>query len=337
MKTQTIRISGPEEVYIFDNGQKYIILFGEDHGNEFFASDGLVTMVDFLEQCNNVDVFLEAAWVSQGDKAKYKADNIETYDNTLTVLKNTYHKELYTHNRLNTNNKRFHFTDIRIEPNLSRLWLFSYSLQQPKEEDTIFILNIIYDFSTATKLIDYMDACVTSDNFPKSIQSIFGKEDSDYYIVRKSLTSLPSQKTKVKLLHRIKKQIELLHDDKKRLLLQYHKDNLDTMKMEPFFTKYDENRNIILKDENIRSKHVVGVKHLFGYMLRHLMDMYHLARMLCYMDKQTHLISYTGSYHTNSYKIFFKKYMKLDMIHKSVCSTPRIRFPISVMNDLKTS
>ena len=44
----------------------------------------------------------------------------------------------------------------------------------------------------------------------------------------------------------------------------------------------------------------------------HIMDMYHLARMLYYRKKNEVIISYTGELHTEQYGKFLKNYYKME-------------------------
>lgn len=114
-------------------------------------------------------------------------------------------------------------------------------------------------------------------------------------------------------MHRIKKQIEKLSEDKKTMLLTYHYDKISQLSTKQFFKDYEKNREHALEDDDITSRHLARVMHMFINTLVHLMDMYHLARMLYYMDKTTNIISYTGSHHTHNYMEFFEKYMGLKL------------------------
>lgn len=311
-------VYGPEIVCVFtlgnQNKQKNIILLGEDHGDyvpKCRQRKNCLTVLDLIKMVKQADVFLESAWVSKDLKLAYKQGKIENYDSQLGVIKKTFHKELYGHNQQQTST-RFHFTDIRREPNLIQLLSIVYSKQNNIEDDLVMVLNTVFHFSTPTKFVDYINACVISNNYSKSIKGIFGKY-AKFYIVKESLTSIPPKKRRV--VHRIKKQIEKLPKDIQTVLLKYHDDKLNTMRSKPFFKEYEKNREQAFDDENIKSHHLGSVLHMFRYTLLHLMDIYHLARMLHYMDKSINIISYTGSDHTHNYMEFFEKYMGLKLAY----------------------
>lgn len=315
---QVYRVSGPELVYIFKFKGKDIILFGDDHSDNLNKCQGCskkkmcVNIIDLLKKTKNTDIFVEAAWVPHHLKLNYVLDKMNKHDDVLTSIRKTFYKELYHHNQV-TNGKRFHYTDVRREPNIHRLLSVVYSIRSKEDNDTVFVLNTVFDFDTPTKFIDYINACVSSNNFPKALQGIFGKKDANEYIVKQELTSLPFKKRKN--VHRIRKQIGKLPEDQQSILMHYHNDKLMQLTNETFYTNYVKNRELAIRDENITSPYLSRVNHMFIYSLVHLMDMYHLARIMYYIDKQNNIISYTGSDHTHNYYDFFKNYMGLSLEH----------------------
>lgn len=96
-----------------------------------------------------------------------------------------------------------------------------YSTWNRKDEDLVVVLNTVYHFSSDTKFIEYINACVISKNYPKAINDIFGKYGK-YYIDRKGLTAMPLKKRRI--VHRIKKQIAKLQEDK-QVLFQINRKN----------------------------------------------------------------------------------------------------------------
>lgn len=312
-------IHGPEMICVFtldtQGKTKNIILFGEDHGDKVRKcrkGSHCLTIVELITMAKQTDVFLESAWVIEYLKPTYnETRHVKKHNSALSIMKKRFYKELYGHSRHQTD-KRFHYTDIRKEPNIIGLWSVMYSTRNKMEDDLILVLNTVYHFSSATKFIEYMNACVISENYPKAIKDIFGKY-AKYYIDKKGLTAMPLRKSRI--VHRIKKQIQKLPEDKQILLLKYHSDKLNEMRKKKYFNDYEKSREQALNDEDIKSLHLGCVMHMFTNTLVHLMDMYHLSRMLYYMDKNKNMISYTGSHHTHNYKEFFGKYMGLKLAY----------------------
>jgi hypothetical protein len=198
-----IRISGPELVAVFIDKEtdKQIIFFGDEHHSKkglCYSCKKDKDCFDLVDFINNIsipcDVFIESTWVQHQEKQKYLAHKVSKNNDILDILSGNFRKELYAHQPI-IHGKRFHYTDIRKEPNVFELYNVSYVIHHKLHNELIYILNTIYDFKTPKHFVDYADACILSDNFPKSIINIFGKRDAKFYLDKKCINFSTKQKT----------------------------------------------------------------------------------------------------------------------------------------------
>lgn len=309
-----LRISGPELIYVFTLDDKHIVLFGDEHNDTLGkckkCTKNCLRIDAFLERLQpNSDVFVESPWVMQSNKYKVSHHPATRTDDFLRLVRKTFSRNLYTHKQTATT--RFHFTDIRLEPNVFILDELSYIYHLNSEEDKYYFLNTIYDLTDANVLFKYADACIFSKRFAKDITDILGKD----YVVKQALTSLPGKKRKN--IHRIAKQIYKLPIGEQLFMYDYHKRKMLSMREQDYVKEYTHNRRIVLEEDKITGPYVARVHQFLFSMLVHLMDMYHLARMLHYMKKSNVIVSYTGSQHTHAYMEFFKTYYNIKMVHEN--------------------
>jgi hypothetical protein len=323
-----LRISGPELVAIMqlhNKNNQVIYLFGDEHYDtvgkctKCTKKNNCVSITRFLRNIlgKETDVFIESPWVPEYYKKNYQKIKKDKNDDFLTDIKRTFHHKLYSHNHkpILNKNTRFHFTDIRNESHISVLGYVSYIYYFKSTREIDYAINIIHDFDNINMFIKYVNACVQSDDFIESINKLF--EDNDVvakrYIIKKSLVSNPENKEiKNKSIHRIRKQILKLPKNDQTILTLYHNHKMKLLVSESFSKEYSTNRQKVLNDPNLFSPYFARINHVIHHYLLHMMDMYHLARMLYYISTKpsNFVISYTGSAHTHNYIEFFTKFYK---------------------------
>lgn len=302
-----LRISGPELIHVSTVNEKTIILFGDEHNSiigkcKKCIKNNCLLIDEFLNKLEpNSDIFIESPWKLQTYEPKKTADFI-------SKIQKKFNNKLYKHKNINNEN-RFHYTDIRTEPNISIVYNTLHIYYHQIEEQKYSFLNVIYDFKTINHFVDYLNACIKSRNFIATIQKHFGKE----YIDKNSLTSLPLNTKRT--IHRIKKQLIKLSKKDKQFLMKFHDDRIKELLKQPFSIEYENNRNIVISKETIKGPYAARVFQVFFHFMAHLMDMYHLSRMLYYIHKTKILVSYTGSDHTHRYIHFFQRFYKSKTLH----------------------
>lgn len=323
-----LRISGPELVAIMqlhNKNKQTIYLFGDEHYDTIgkcskcTKTNNCVSITRFLRNIlgKESDVFLESPWVFQEYKKNYHKNTKDKSDDFLTDIKRTFHHKLYSHNlkSLPNKNTRFHYTDIRNEPHISVLGYVSYIYYYKSTKEIDYALNIIHDFDKINMFTKYVNACVLSDNFVQSIDELF--EDTEVvakrYIIKKALVSNSEDKDiKNRSTHRIRKQVLKLSKNDQKILTSYHNYKMKLLVSKTFSKEYSVNRQKVLEERNLYGPYFARVNHVIHHYLLHMMDIYHLARMLYYVSTKSSnfVISYTGSTHTHNYIEFFTKFYK---------------------------
>lgn len=309
-----IRISGPSKVSIFQSTDSLIILFGDTHNSKSKScyrckkDKHCYDIVSFIEKVKcNVDIFIESPW----KEAQHVIANIkELKDDYLSELWHTYYDKIYNHQEIR-NGKRYHFTDIRYEKHILFL---NYTLDALDERiksqmDFYVVAKTLYDFPKFNTLVLFVDALIYSNDISKSLKKLFGEENAKWYTFMDVIKRVKKGKKDI-YVHRIRKQIMKLSKNDREILLRYHEDVIrDFKKWYP--TVYKQQRAMFIKDKQLQNK---TLSNIYLEVTSHLMDMYHLARMLYYKNKNDIIVSYTGEAHTKNYETFFKYYYKMDEI-----------------------
>lgn len=302
-----IRINGPTQVVVLESNKNIIILFGDIHANKEGACKGckrdkncsdIITFINKVR--NDTDIFIEAPNESGLEYIK------EWKEDYLLNLWKEYNTNMYSHKQLEIG-KRFHYTDIRN----SMIHLFNTNVSLKYGIDTLYkyyvTMRTIRLFDNYVKFERYVDAMVYSNDFKKSITKIFGEENVNWILTEIVLKTI-QQGTKTRHVHPIRKQILKLSTDDREILFRYHINVLEDHRRR-FSRIYNRERKLYLL-KNQKTNELLGMV-LFN-VRAHIMDMYHLARMLYYKNKNEILISYTGQVHTEQYRSFFKHYYKME-------------------------
>lgn len=319
------RISGPELIAVIQNEKnkkQMIYLFGDEHNDTIGKckkcklETNCMSITQFLKQLQkqDADIFIESPWILQDYKKFYSNEKKQKYDDVLLDIKKTFHKELYSHKQTKSVS-RFHYTDIRTEPHISILGYVSYIFHFKSVRELSYVVSVIKDFCSINMFVDYVNACVLSNDYVKSITKLFvdDKEKANKYIVSKALTNFSTSKYNI---HKIRKQLLKLTPKERKSIIRYHNDKLQKLMSMSFSKQYTENRNQFLNNPSLYTPFAARINNVIHHYLAHLMDIYHLSRMIHYLSKSSNLIvSYTGSHHTHNYIEYFihyhSKYMSL--------------------------
>ena len=328
-----IQISGPESVDIVKVDGINIFLFGDIH----FSKEGLCKpckkykhcyyITDFIDNLTlqPVEIFLESPWLPP----QYKNNHI-IYDgesNVLSNVNNYYFSEMYRHSKLNskldllskyfkkskklTTIKRVHYTDIRSRNEFIMFYYMSYG-------NWLHFLHIIITyFPTCKHFKRFVDIILFSDNYNTDIKMFFDHDEVVYSMFSGS-----------KNINKVRKQfLKIQNPEWKKMVLKYYKHRctlfLNNTKVQDFLTYTCEDYNkLVSKSGKSISFHkrldIIRNMVLDWNVL--IMDMYHLARMLYYIEQGDSkvFVSYTGLAHTQFYKVFFTKYMKGKIVFSSI-------------------
>lgn len=343
-----IQISGPENVDIIKVGDIHVFLFGDVHDGKKGLCKPCKTnkncfyVTDFIDNLTlqPIELFLESPWLP----LDYHKKHIDYTDKTKCVLSNVNHKyfsEMYLHSKPNSKFdtvfkyfkkpkksatiKRVHYTDIRSRDEFLMLYLISDMLLSPDAKENneyfmIFIHIIITFFPSCKHFKRFVDIIFLSDNYIEDAKVFFDNNEVIY-----NLFSISGK------VHKVRKQfLKIKNPQWKTSLLKYYnyrcKFYIDNKKTSSMF------RHTCKQYDNLRSANGSNIPfnermHIIFTMLLHwkalIMDMYHLARMLYYIEKgdATVFVSYTGLAHTQFYKTFFTKYLKGKLIASSVTET----------------
>lgn len=330
-----IQVSGPESVDIVKVGDVHIFLFGDIHDgkkglcNPCRHNDKCYYITDFIDNLTlqPIEVFLEAPWLPTDYEKKqivYKNKNI------LTNVNNYYFSQMYLHTKpiskldsiikyfkkpkKTTTIKRVHYTDIRAR----KEFLMFYYLSKG---DWLYFLHVIITFFPTCKHFNrFVDITLLSDNYNNDIKEFF---DNDKDVYNKFSGS--------RNVNKVRKQfLKIQNPTWKTALLKYYK-----YRCKLFFNKTKENdiyNDVCVQYDKLVSKNgksvsfddrLVKVFLIVLYWNVLIMDMYHLARMLYYIEKGDArvFVSYTGLAHTQFYKTFFTKYMKGKVVASSVAES----------------
>jgi hypothetical protein len=306
-----VKISGPVSVGVVSLYDKQIFLFGDIHT----MSKGLCPkctedkkcfyLTEFIDSLKNVDVFIEEGWFDAD--TKYLMKNAPSSSESVLHNVRAKYKD-YLYGFKVQPNKRFHYTDIRQERTLfplTRLVLYFEfkDIQNITEDD----LTLALQFTDAKYLQKFVDIIVRSDDYTKSIKSLFNAPIAKRFFLSNPFSS-NKQNSKI---HRIRKQILKLPKTQQQKLLRFHKDRcLDiTNSYNQILSKCNK---VIDNSVDFVDLIVKIINDGILPMLTHLMDMYLLARLLYYVKKKDtkQILTYTGSMHTDNYVTFFTKYMK---------------------------
>lgn len=278
-----MKISGPISVSILRHENKYIVLWGDKHGDKkSFCrcpsySSKCTLISSFLKDINDkYDLFIESPWYSKDEKHKLVGKKFMEV-NAISTMHNTFFEEMYFHGQQRKKH-RVHFTDIRKEKSIRPL----------------------------THIIDSID------------EILFGQwQIKDYSFVEtlKQYTTIKKLHTFVNHVlndsnHKIFKQLNKLPRIQQQVIHRFHRDMCkQLMKTTKEYDKshyqlYHVNKNAVDYMGDLAVIH-----RCLLLWLSHLKDIYTLARMLHFMKKSNIIMSYDGDYHTQLYNYFFVNYL----------------------------
>lgn len=316
-----IKISGPVSVGVFKLYKKHIFLLGDRHTipkglcRPCTIPKKCFSVTNFIDSLQNVDIFIEDGWLDADTKEVMK-NAPSSSESVLHIVRSKYSYFLYGFQV--QPNKRFHYGDIRFERTLWPLTELCLSHQtQPLHK--INEDELVLQFRDAKYLKQFADILVKSDDYKKSITTLFPET-----IAQRLLSSNPvGSKKQTSKIHRIRKQILKLPKNIQQRLLVFHNDRCRE----------------IIKNYNTNGNEFYVIFDSILPMLTHLMDMYLLARLLHYIKKKDtkHVVTYTGTMHTNNYIMFFTKYMKEAKLvyHEDNTDAKRVKWCVTLPSSIQ--
>lgn len=276
-----MKISGPVSVHVLKHGEKYIVLWGDVHGEKTKmcrCSDTDKTcmlITTFIKQLQDkFDLFIESPWYSSNEKYRLIGKKF-VEANVISMMTNTFYEDMYFH-RKNNKLTRVHFTDIRRESKIRPLThvidqLIAILFNNKNVKDTSFIYTL-QEYDTVKKIKNFVDSLVND------------KE------------------------HKIWKQLNKLNIDDQKIVKKFHKDMCD--KLMTTTKAYDKSHYdlfyVFKLDYRNDLLHVLDNLLLW---LSYLKDIYTICRMLHYLRKTNLVMTYDGNYHTDVYRLFFNSYL----------------------------
>lgn len=353
-----IQISGPESIDVIQIGDIHVFLFGDFHDGKIGTCKPCKTknncyyITDFIDNLTlqPIELFLESPWLP----TDYKHTYIDYVDKNKCVLSNVnqkYFHQMYLHSKENkklvslfdyfkkpkktTTITRVHYTDIRTRPEFQILWMIENVLSRPNIKENkqyllIYLYIIITFFPSCKHFKKFVDIVVLSNNFNDEMRLFFdnGLIDDDIKHFFDNSNIFNKFLNITKNLHKVRKQLlKIKNQQWKRALLRYYNyrckfyfDNKETTRMfRHTCEQYDNLISTSGTDIPFDEKMFI-ISTMLLYWKALIMDMYHLARMLYYIEKGDAkvFVSYTGLAHTQFYKTFFTKYLKGKIIFSSI-------------------
>jgi hypothetical protein len=275
-----MKISGPISVHVIKHGNKYIVLWGDRHGDKKqycrcnVESQACMFISTFIKRIQDkYDLFIESPWYSRAEKHELIGKQFVDV-NAMRTMANTFYQDMYFHGKNNKKN-RVHFTDIRTEKTIRPLTTVINQLMavlfENEELDDLSFIETLKEYKSVRKIKAFVDVVVNDDN------------------------------------HKIGKQISKLSRSDHRLIKRYHKDACQSLLVNT--KEYDYGHHQLFhedKDDYTRDMLIVFENLLLW--LSYLKDIYTISRMLYYLQKTNLVMSYDGDYHTQVYANFFRSY-----------------------------
>jgi hypothetical protein len=278
-----MKISGPISVSVIQHESKYIILWGDLHGDKkgfcrCQSNNSKCTLLSsFLTAVKDkYDLFIESPWYSKDEKQKLVGKKFVNV-NAISTMHNTFFEAMYFHEQ-HRNKHRVHFTDIRKEKSIRPLTHIIDSI-----DEILFGQWQIKDYSFVETLRQY----TTVKRLHKFVNSLINNNN-----------------------HKIFKQINKLSRDKQLLLKQFHRDICKQLIDTTHEYDYSHYQLYHVEKKTVDYMGDLAIIHRCLLLwLSHLKDIYTLARMLYFMNKSNVIMSYDGDYHTQLYNHFFVNYL----------------------------
>jgi hypothetical protein len=309
-------VNGPEYISIFKHQKKRILLFGDEH----FSTSGLCQdchlkndclhikdFIDHMKEQSKVDLFLEAPYTTQDVKHLREAimgklTNMKA-DDVLGSVVSHFHNQLYKKHR-KQQSLRVHYSDFRFHSSLDLLKQVSQILQKNIEAKIVYPLVVLSHFKTPKIFKAFADACIIKDNFIDAIHGIFQK-NAYLYADKDHLTSFNEPSISM---HRIRKQIRKTSPKMQNALIKFHNKQCRKIMTDQYNSHYKTQRKHFLKAQSFDIENIQILFMTINNWLFHLMDMYLLARMVCYIEqnKKTNIVVFTGTNHIINYETFLE-------------------------------
>jgi hypothetical protein len=346
-----IQISGPESVDIVKIGDVHIFLFGDVHNEKKGLckpcknNNNCYYITDFINSLTlqPIELFLESPWLPNDYEKKY-INYASKYKSVLSNVNDNYFSQMYLHTKPNskldslfqyfkktkkvTTITRVHYTDIRTRKEFSTLYkmknvFFTPNMKESNEHFMIIYLHIIITFFPSCKHFKrFVDIMFLSDNYIADIKDFFNNDEFFY-----NLFSVSEKVNKVR-----KQFLKILNPQWKTALLKYYNYRcnfyFNNKKTSGMFRHTCKQYDKLISTSWSNTPFNESMFIIFTMLLHWealMMDMYHLARMLYYIEKgdSSVFVSYTGLAHTQFYKTFFTKYLKGKVLFSCVADTNR--------------
>lgn len=330
------KVSGPVACYALKIENKTIILFGDQHNEKTQlcsnCDNNCLYITDLLSKLKaKSDLFIESYVYSQYWYSERKANPKDV----LGDVKKLFHSLMHTHSGKPKNGIRVHYSDIRSLINFSPFDDYlTYCLLKNvygKNDADIQHLNtlpIISWSKTIHQLNQFIDIMLMSDDYISDVSEIIPSEHRKHFTYKYDLMT-----HKRKYVTRLRHQVLKLKPNHQQLIFTFHKDQCKQLIKQHIV--YDVvMSNYIIKGE-ITPKYENAIAFTLLKWGSHVKDLYTLARMLYYIDKSNHILSYDGAVHSDTYARFFRKYMKAKTLHKENHSKTNHAKNISLIQLLK--
>lgn len=275
-----MKISGPISVHVIKHGNKYIVLWGDKHGDKKHycrcnaESQTCMFISKFIKEIQDkYDLFIESPWYSNAEKRDLIGKQFVDV-NAMRSMANTFYEDMYFHGKQNKRS-RVHFTDIRTErtirPLTTILNQFMAILFDNIELDDFSFVETLKQYKSVRKIKAFIDIVINDEN------------------------------------HKIGKQLNKLSRNDQRLIKRFHKDTCKTLLV--LTKEYDYGHHQLFhENKKDYTKEMIVVFENLLLWLSHIKDIYTISRMLYYLRKTNLLMSYDGDYHTQVYARFFRTY-----------------------------
>jgi hypothetical protein len=279
-----MKISGPVSLSILRHDDKYIILWGDKHGDKrsYCKCKGNSKNCKFIstfirEIKDHYDLFIESPWYSQEEKRQLIGKQFVDV-NAMRGMANTFFQDMYFHRtHSKAASKRVHFTDIRTEKTI-----------RPLTDVVNAIMNIVYGATDTQGNLSWIET--------------LQKYNTTHKLKRFVNNIIHDKK------HKIFKQLSKLPRNEQGLVRKFHN---DMCKMHISTTRAYDNSHYRLfhgEQKDYTDDMLNVLNHLLIW-LSHLKDIYTICRMLFYLQKTRIVMSYDGDYHSKVYEFFFTKYL----------------------------
>jgi hypothetical protein len=275
-----MKISGPISVHVIKRSNKYIVLWGDRHGDKkqycrcHAENPACMFISTFIKRIqDNYDLFIESPWYSSAEKQDLIGKQFVNV-NAMRTMANTFYQDMYFHGKNNKKN-RVHFTDIRTEKTIRPLTSIINQLMgllyDGQELDDLSFIETLQKYKSVRMIKAFVDIVVKDGN------------------------------------HKIGKQITKLSRGDQKVIKRFHKDMCKTLLVKT--KEYDYGHyQLFHRDKNEYTADMLVVFENLLLWLSYLKDIYTISRMLYYLPKTNLVMSYDGDYHTQVYANFFTSY-----------------------------